>query len=97
MPEAHSNEVLMSQEKLTADVENRSSIRMEDFLKIRNCQRCGRGLITGRKMSWFNQQVICLHCLANEDDLKWKLKSNGFDPLQFEGCGYIPEVEKVLT
>ncbi len=64
---------------------------MEDFLKVKKCERCGRYLIIGRKVSRFNKQVICLHCLAKEDELKWASKESGHDPLPLGASGHIPE------
>ncbi len=70
----------------------RASVKREDFLRLKKCQRCGRDLITGRKMSWFNEQAICLHCSAKEEELKRELEGRGLNLRQFEGCGYIPRI-----
>lgn len=62
------------------------------FLEISNCERCGNDL-NGRIMSFFKEQTICLKCSTKEDKIKQKLREQGKDPMEFEGCGYIPEVE----
>jgi len=43
-------------------------------------------------MSWFNDDTICIKCSKKESEIKAKLKEQGKDISQLEGCGYIPEV-----
>ena len=38
---------------------------MDDFFKKKNCDRCGKPLVT-RTMSMFNTDVICLECKEKE-------------------------------
>jgi len=60
---------------------------MDTFFSQENCDRCGNKL-TARTMSWFNTQTICMECSTKEDELKKQLDN----PSQYEGCGYIPQV-----
>jgi len=61
------------------------------FLNRDNCERCGAKLIA-RITSWFTTATICLDCSKKEDEIKQKLRQQGKNPSDFEGCGYIPEV-----
>jgi hypothetical protein len=63
----------------------------DDFFDASYCQRCGKD--TGCFiMSWFMYKRICLECQEVETALKAKLKEQGKDPADFEGCGYIPKI-----
>lgn len=61
--------------------------RSKEFLNKEYCPRCG-GELTGRIMSFFKDQVICLKCSEKEDKIKEKLNN----PTDYEGIGHIPEV-----
>lgn len=52
-----------------------------------SCERCGGGL-DARTMSWFTPETICMDCSDREQEFKVMMRSKGFDPGAFEGCGY---------
>lgn len=39
---------------------------MDKFFKQKNCDRCGKHLKTGRIMSMFNEDCICMDCKDKE-------------------------------
>lgn len=39
---------------------------MDDFFRKTRCDRCGESLDTGRTMSMFNTQCICMKCKEAE-------------------------------
>ena len=61
------------------------------FFHTDKCDRCGEPL-SGKIMSWFNNDALCLTCSAEEDEIKERLRRKGFDPADYEGCGYIPRI-----
>ena len=61
---------------------------MDRFFTDENCDRCKNSLESGRTMSWFTEEAICMDCSSKERELRGTLPKNGFD---YEGCGYIPE------
>ena len=61
----------------------------DSFFHKKFCDRCGRAL-TGRTMSWFTDETICMRCSAKEDEIKKKMREEGMNPAEYEGCGYIP-------
>lgn len=63
------------------------------FFDQTNCDRCYKPLSGGRTMSWFNTQTICMQCSSDEKAVKDKLKSQGENPNDYEGCGYIPKLD----
>jgi predicted nucleic acid-binding Zn ribbon protein len=64
---------------------------MEDkFFTKNNCDRCGKKL-DARTMSWFTDETICMTCSDKETEIKKKLSDGGKN---YEGCGYIPEINK---
>ena len=66
--------------------------RIIAFLTLTECEWCG-GSIDSRGMSWFTFQTICADCLRKEKALRRRMKEQGIDPDQYEGCGYVPEIE----
>ena len=62
---------------------------VNSFFSKDKCDRCNDEL-KGRIMSWFTEETICLDCSKEEDIIKEKLDN----PSEYEGCGYIPEVEE---
>ena len=64
---------------------------MDKFFSQKNCDRCGKEL-TMRTMSWFNNDTICSDCSWKEKELRRTLPDGG---RKYEGCGYIPTVERV--
>jgi len=63
---------------------------MDTFFTQDTCDRCPNDL-TVRKMSWFNDQTICMECSAKEDEIKKALRAQGIKDAM-EGCGYIPKI-----
>ncbi|TAL67459.1 MAG: gamma-glutamylcyclotransferase [Bacteroidetes bacterium] len=64
---------------------------MEDkFFSKKYCDRCGN-VLDARTMSWFNDDTICMNCSDKESAIKKKLQDGG---KSYEGCGYIPDVNK---
>jgi len=63
----------------------------DTFFTQKNCGRCGKEL-TARICSWFSTYPICLECSIKEDEIKRKLREQGKNPDDFEGCGYVPKV-----
>lgn len=56
---------------------------MDEFFSQKKCSRCIEELKI-RKMSWFNDDVLCQKCCNEESDLRRELqRSRGHD---FEGC-----------
>ena len=41
---------------------------VDSFFSTQTCDRCGRKL-TGRTMSWFNTDTICMKCVEEEKKL----------------------------
>ena len=64
----------------------------DTFFTQRTCSRCPNDLKV-RTMSWYNKDTICLECAMKEDEIKKRLRAQGKDPSNYEGCGYIPNVE----
>lgn len=64
---------------------------MIDWLKneLTNCNRCEcvTNVIT---ISWFTTEVICLSCKDKEQLIRNQLPADG---QEFEGCGFIPDLE----
>lgn len=53
------------------------------------CSRCRR-MMTSRAVSFFTERMICLICVALENDLKAQLRRSGIGPFQFENSGHWP-------
>ena len=66
--------------------------RILAFLFLKECERCGCSL-QSRGMSWFTLQTICGDCLRKEKAIRTRMREQGQDPNQYEGCGYVPEIE----
>ncbi len=64
----------------------------DEFFKKTKCDRCGADLRV-RTMSWFNKDTLCMDCADKEAEIKRKLREQGKDPAQYEGCGHVPDVE----
>jgi hypothetical protein len=64
----------------------------DPFFTKKVCDRCPEDLSI-RRQSWFNDDVLCLKCSNKEDDIKKKLTQQGKNTKDFEGCGFIPNVE----
>lgn len=60
------------------------------FFTKTNCDRCKRQL-DSRIMSWFTEETICTNCSNIEDQIKSKIKEQGENPSNYEGCGEIPK------
>jgi hypothetical protein len=70
------------------------NVRRDDpFFSKKTCDRCPNPLPV-RKLSWFNGDTICMECAAKEDTIKEALRAKGIEGA-LEGCGYIPNPEKV--
>lgn len=65
----------------------------DSFFTQTHCGRCGATLKRGRTMSWFLDQTICMKCSTDESIIKTKLRQNGENPNDYEGCGYIPSFD----
>ena len=63
----------------------------DDFFTRNKCDRCG-GELKVRTMSWFTVDTICMNCSNIEQAIKDKLRKQGKNPNDYEGCGYVPEV-----
>jgi hypothetical protein len=59
---------------------------MDTFFRQTNCDRCNSELSV-RKMSWFNEDTLCMDCIDKEKLIRSQLPENG---RTYEGCGYIP-------
>jgi len=70
-----------------------SSTTPDPFFAANKCARCPNELIA-RIMSWFNNDTICLECSAKEGGIKKALRAKGIDGAM-EGCGYVPDPEKL--
>lgn len=68
---------------------------MDKFFNQSNCDRCGQSLQSGRIMSWFTTETICLKCAQSERQLKQKLRAQGTNTDELEGCGYIPRLKEI--
>lgn len=66
----------------------------DPFFTKTNCDRCGNDLPV-RIMSWFKNETICMTCSDKEQNIKNELRKQNKDPLNFEGCGYIPFIEEM--
>jgi len=64
------------------------------FFTKTKCDRCGADLSV-RTMSWFTEETICLDCSDKEKKLRADMKAKGIEPRSYEGCGYVPELDKV--
>lgn len=53
------------------------------------CDRCNGNLSSGRTMSWFNEDTICVEKCSKEER-KIRDSRPGED---LEGCGYIPSLK----
>ncbi len=65
----------------------------DDFFDKQNCDRCNSP-IPVRIMSWFTNETICIPCSIAEGEIKRALPDNG---RHYEGCGYLPKIEKVIS
>ena len=65
---------------------------MDSFYQTR-CSRCSNDLNV-QIMSWFNEQTICMDCSDKESEIKQKLREKGIQDAM-EGCGYVPNPEKI--
>lgn len=65
----------------------------DTFLEKTNCDRCPNDL-KARIMSWFNNDTICMDCSKKESEIKKALRAKGIQNAM-EGCGYIPDPNKV--
>lgn len=63
------------------------------FFSQTNCDRCG-SVLHVRTCSWFTEETICGDCSTMEDPIKAKLREKGIENAM-EGCGYIPDPEKL--
>lgn len=68
------------------------NIKDEFFVK-QNCDKCNSPLPV-RIMSWFSEETICIPCSIAENEIKRLLPRNG---KEYEGCGYLPKIEKVVS
>ena len=73
------------------------------FPEITKCQRCGKSLFMGSCksfiMSWFTEEYICTgenSCHSKEVEIKKAMREQGKEPLDYEGCGYIPTVKNAV-
>ena len=73
-------------------IEKEEAMKSDDFFKKENCDRCGNNLNI-RTMSWFTDETICSVCSDKEDRIKQQMRMKGLNPDDYEGCGYIPEME----
>jgi len=64
----------------------------DTFLTQTICSRCPNELKV-RKLSWFNDDVLCPDCIEKEQELKRELRKNKIDTNKLEGCGYIPSLK----
>ena len=55
------------------------------------CERCGHESNISI-MSWFTEEIICMGCSDKERAIKKELPND----LNYEGCGYIPDVAKEM-
>ncbi len=62
---------------------------MQDMMSKKMCDRCGAPLPI-RIMSWFTEDIICMDCSSQEDEIKDKLRKAGKSSM--EGCGYVPKI-----
>lgn len=62
---------------------------VDEFFTKNKCDRCGETL-SARTMSWFTEETICMDCKAKEQEIKKAMRGNNIEPLDFEGCGFIP-------
>ena len=67
--------------------------RQDTFFTQDKCDRCTNPLPV-RILSWFNEDTICMECSDKEKDIKKALREKGIEDAM-EGCGYIPDPEKV--
>jgi hypothetical protein len=65
----------------------------DTFFIKKNCDRCNSE-IKVRTMSWFTNETICIECSIAETEIKRRLPDNGKN---YEGCGYLPKIEEVLS
>ena len=61
----------------------------ERFFTQEKCDRCNSPLTSGRTMSWFTEECICMSCSLLEKNIKQQLPNGGSS---YEGCGYVPEI-----
>ena len=66
----------------------------DTFFKQNRCDRCFRELRNGRTCSWFTNETICMGCCDDEDKLKRKMRNLGRNPIEYEGCGYVPIIKR---
>ena len=59
------------------------------FFNQENCDRC-KTKLTGRTMSWFTDETICMDCSIEEYKIKKALPEGGKN---YEGCGFIPTLQ----
>ncbi|MFZ8932365.1 MAG: gamma-glutamylcyclotransferase [Bacteriovoracaceae bacterium] len=67
---------------------------MDSFFRKETCDRCFEKL-TSRQMSWFNEDCLCQECIEHEQKIKTKINEKGLKSQDFEGCGYIPDPDKL--
>ena len=60
---------------------------MDNFYKVKNCQRCNANLKV-RIQSWFTDDVICLSCHDEEREIRNSFEDKGNS---LEGCGFLPD------
>lgn len=60
----------------------------DTFFQQSYCDRC-RGDLRVRKMSWFNQETICLNCSKWEDKIIEHLST---PKSELEAVGFVPDV-----
>ena len=63
------------------------------FFNQKTCDRCQEELEGARTTSWFTEETICMGCSDEETIIKMKLRKDGENPDEYEGCGFVPEVE----
>lgn len=69
-------------------------LKKESFFHKDTCDRCSNPLDC-RKLSWFNEDIICMECSAKELDIKKEYKKLGGHPDDLEGFGYCPDKSKL--
>ena len=63
-----------------------------NFYHCTECERCGGSILT-RTISFYTYQTICMECSEREAELRQKMRERGVNPNQYEGCGYMPQIE----
>lgn len=64
---------------------------MDTFFFQEHCDRCNNKLNI-RTTSRFSEETICAECANKERELKDEMRKQGINPDQYEGCGFVPDV-----